>query len=168
MRSERVWHVDLLADHPELIPAVGEMRQREWGRWADPPESVDPSWWVDVTRRESGRTALPVTFVGISDDGVLAGAIGIGSVDPPDLQDRGPWVIGVIVAPELRGQGAGRAILGHTLRWAADHSYDPVWVATGPYAAGFYQSCGWELERTYRGQRHDEVMILRCATGAAS
>jgi predicted acetyltransferase len=77
-------------------------------------------------------------------------------------------VIGVIVAPELRGQGAGRAILGHTLRWAGDHGHDPVWVATGPYAAGFYQSCGWELTQTYRGHRHDEVMILRCATGTAS
>jgi GNAT superfamily N-acetyltransferase len=168
MRAEQVWHVELLADHPDLIPAVGEMRQREWGRWQDPPESVDPAWWVDVTRRESGRHELPVTFVGMSADGTLAGAVGIGQVDPPELQDRGPWVIGVIVAPELRGQGAGRAILGHTLRWAGDHGHDPVWVATGPYAAGFYQSCGWELTQTYRGHRHDEVMILRCATGTAS
>jgi GNAT superfamily N-acetyltransferase len=134
MRAERVWHVELLADHPELIPAVGEVRWREWGHW----EGQDLAWFVDITRRESGRTELPVTFVGLNAD-----------------------------APELRRQGAGRAILGHALRWAADQGYDPVWVATGPDAAGFYQSCGWELTKTYRRQRHDEVMILRCATGAA-
>ena len=164
MRSEPVWQVELLADHPDLIPAVGELRQREWGRWGDPPESEDRSWWIDVTRSESGRTELPVTFVGLGPDGALAGAVGIGKVDPPELQDRGPWVIGVIVDPALRRRGAGRATLAHTLRWAADQGYDPVWVATGPDAAGFYQSCGWELTQTYRGLRHDEVMILRCAT----
>ena len=164
MRSDPVWHVELLADHAELIPAVGELRWREWGHW----ERQDLSWFIDITRRESGRTDLPVTFVGLDAAGALAGAVGIGKVDPPDLQDHGPWVIGVIVAPELRRQGAGRAILGHTLRWAADQGYDRVWVATGPDAAGFYQSCGWELEQTYRGQRHDEVMILRCRTGTTA
>ena len=163
MRSERMWQVELLADHPNLIPVVGELRWREWGHW----EQQDLAWFVDVTRRESGRTELPVTFVGMSADGALAGAVGIGKVDPPELQDRGPWVIGVIVAQELRRQGAGRAILGHTVRWAADQGYDPVWVATGPDAAGFYQSCGWQPALTYRGQRHDEVNILRCATGAS-
>jgi GNAT superfamily N-acetyltransferase len=165
MRSERVWHVELLADHAELIPAVGDLRWREWGH---APEPKDPSWWIDVTRREAGRPELPVTFVGLDASGVLAGAVGIGTVDPPELQDRGPWVIGVIVDPALRGQGAGRAILGHTLRWAAGQGYDPVWVATGPTAAGFYQRCGWELTQTYRGQQYDEVNILRYYTGAVS
>ncbi len=106
MRSEPVWQVELLADHPELIPAVGELRWREWGRWGDPPESEDRSWWIDVTRSESGRTELPVTFVGLGPDGALAGAVGIGKVDPPELQDRGPWVIGVIVDPAPRRRGA--------------------------------------------------------------
>ena len=62
MRSERVWHVELLADHPDLIPAVGELRQREWGHWGE----QDLAWFVDVTRSESGRTELPVTFVGLA------------------------------------------------------------------------------------------------------
>ena len=162
MRSEQMWRVELLADHPELIPAVGELRFREWGHW----ERQDQSWFIDITRRECGRTELPVTFVGLGADGSLAGAVGIGRVDPPELQDRGPWVIGVIVTPALRGHGAGRAILGHTLRWAADQGFDPVWVATGPDAVGFYQRCGWELSQTYRGRQHDKVMILRYRNGA--
>ena len=162
MRSEPVWHVELLADHPDLIPAVGELRRQEWGHWRDPPESVDPSWWVGVTRRESGRTELPVTFVGLGPDGALAGAVGIDKVDPEELPDRGPWVVGVIVDPALRGQGAGRAILAHTLRWAFERDYDPVWVATGPEAAGFYQRCGWKLTQTYHREHHDgAIHILR-------
>jgi GNAT superfamily N-acetyltransferase len=167
MRSEPVWQVELLADHAGLIPAVGELRWREWGH---APEPEDLSWWVDVTRRESGRTGLPVTFVGLDANGDLAGAVGINHLDPPEVPDRGPWVIGVIVDPALRGRGAGRVILGHTLRWAARQGYDPVWVATGPSAVGFYQRCGWELTQTYQGQHHDEVNILRyqSSAGAAS
>lgn len=38
--------IGLLADHPPLIPAVGEMRWREWGR---PPEPESLDWWVEVT-----------------------------------------------------------------------------------------------------------------------
>jgi len=64
-------------------------------------------------------------------------------------------VVGVIVGSALRGQGAGRAILAHTVGWTYERGYDPVWVATGPYAAGFYQRCGWELTHTYRGE-YDE------------
>jgi GNAT superfamily N-acetyltransferase len=161
MRPEPGWHVELLADHADLIPAVGELRYREWGHWG--PE--DLSWWVDISRQESGHTELPVTFVGLGSDGALAGAVGIDTLDPPKFADRGPWVVGVIVDPGLRGRGAGRAILGHTLRWAASQGYDQVWVATGPEAVGFYQRCGWELTETYQGHQHEEVNILRCRTG---
>jgi hypothetical protein len=52
--------IGLLADHPDLIPAVGRFRWQEWGR---DPEPAELDWWVDVTARESGRDDLPVTFV---------------------------------------------------------------------------------------------------------
>ncbi len=70
------------------------------------PEPEELSWWVDVTRRESGRAGLPVTFVGLDADGALAGAVGIDGTDPPEFEDRGPWVVGVIVDRALRGRGA--------------------------------------------------------------
>ena len=64
--------VELLADHPGLIPAVGQIRWREWGH-APEPESLD--WWVDVTGREAGRVGLPVTWVAIDDAGQVVGAV---------------------------------------------------------------------------------------------
>ena len=38
--------VALLADQPQLIAAVGELRWREWGH---APEPEQLAWWVDVT-----------------------------------------------------------------------------------------------------------------------
>ena len=52
--------ISLLADRPMLVPAVADLRWREWGR---APEPEDPAWWLETTRSEAGRDGLPVTFV---------------------------------------------------------------------------------------------------------
>ena len=54
-RSAAAVAVALLADQPQLIAVVGELRWREWGH---PPEPEALTWWVDVTglqRPYSGR-----------------------------------------------------------------------------------------------------------------
>jgi len=154
--SQAVWHVELLADHQELIPAVGELRWRDWGH---APEPEDLSWWVDVTGRESGRAELPVTFVALDSDGGIAGAVGLGQFDPAEREDRSPWVLGMIVAPEIRGQGTGRQLLDHLCRWAGEHGHDPVWVATGDYAVGFYRRCGWQVAETFV-RSGEQIIVL--------
>jgi len=49
--------VQLLADHAQLIAAVGALRWREWGHAPDPE---DREWWIAVTAREAGRDHLPL------------------------------------------------------------------------------------------------------------
>jgi len=63
--------IELLTDHPQLVPAVGEIRWREWGH-APEPDSLD--WWVNITAREAGREDLPVTWVAIDAQGYAVGA----------------------------------------------------------------------------------------------
>src|SRR5262245_3277657 len=70
--------VALLADHPQLISTVGEIRWKEWGH---PPEPENLDWWVDVTGREAGRDQLPVTWVAIDHLGDAVGAVGLGKFD---------------------------------------------------------------------------------------
>ena len=91
--------IGLLADHPQLIPAVGELRWREWGR---PPEPESLDWWVDVTAREAGREALPVTWVAFEAGGRVLGAVGLGEFDVEERRDRSPWVLGMVVDPAQR------------------------------------------------------------------
>jgi hypothetical protein len=78
--------VVLLADHPELIPAVAALRHREWGR---APEPEDPGWWLAMARREAGRDDLPVTFAAVDAGGQLTGAVGLGAFDLPELATTG-------------------------------------------------------------------------------
>jgi GNAT superfamily N-acetyltransferase len=139
--------IALLADHPQLIPSVGEIRWREWGH-APEPESLD--WWVEITAQEAGRDGLPVTWAAIDEQGQAVGAVGLGEFDIEERRDRSPWVIGMIVDPAQRGQGIGGRLMQALEAWAAQHGYARAWVATGGPAVDFYRKCGWELVETFQ------------------
>jgi|SRR5687767_4466218 len=149
--------IGLLADHPGMIPAVGEMRWREWGH-APEPESLE--WWVDVTAKEAGREELPVTWVAIDEGGQAAGAVGLGVFDIEERRDRSPWVLGMIVDPEQRGKGTGSKLMSALEAWAARHGYSRLWVATGGRAVDFYRKCGWELVESFERVSGESITVL--------
>jgi GNAT superfamily N-acetyltransferase len=133
--------VELLADRPDLIEAVTDLRWREWGH---EPEPTDRDWWRAATIREAGRDTLPLTWVASDASGAL-GAVGLGEFDIEELHDRSPWVLGLIVRPDRRRGGMGRVLLSQLERWAGEKGYGEVWVATGDPAVDFYRRCGWTV-----------------------
>jgi GNAT superfamily N-acetyltransferase len=151
-------HVELLADHPHFIAAVGALRWREWGR-APEPEQLD--WWADVTRREAGRITLPITWVAITAQGEVAGAVGLGEFDIADRRDRSPWVLGLVVAEQHRGTGIGGRLMAALEAWAPRQGYATVWVATGGCAVAFYQKYGWEVAEIVALESGECTTVLR-------
>ena len=149
--------IHLLSDHERLIPAVGELRWREWGH---APEPEDLGWWVEVTAREAGRDRLPITWVAIDERGGALGRVGLGEFDLEERRDRSPWVLGMIVRPDRRGMGVGRLLLAHLEAWAGSHGYQQVWVATGGRAIDFYRKCGWELSETVERASGEAASVL--------
>lgn len=149
--------VELLADHPGLIPAVGQIRWREWGH-APEPESLD--WWVDVTGREAGRVDLPVTWVAMDESGQAVGAVGLGEFDIEERRDRSPWVLGMIVITQNRGLGIGSKLMEALEAWARQRGYSQVWVATGGRAVDFYRKCGWALTEVMTRSSGETTSIL--------
>ncbi len=147
--------VSLLADSPDSIEAVAEMRWQEWGH---PPEPEDPAWWLETTAREAGREHLPVTFVAHDADAVV-GAVGLNAYDLDERRDTSPWVIGMIVRGDRRGEEIGRTLMQHLERWAAEHRIGVAWVATEE-ATGFYQRCGWTLQETFVTRRGQDMNVL--------
>jgi len=152
--------VRLLADHDELVPAVGALRWQEWGR---APEPEDPAWWEATTRQEAGRDRLPVSWVAL--DGAaggadrVVGAVGLGECDLVERQDVTPWVMGTIVRPDRRGTGVGRALMARLEEWAVVHGFDQVWVATGQ-AEEFYRRCNWRPVETMRLRTGEPMVVL--------
>jgi GNAT superfamily N-acetyltransferase len=151
--------VSLLADSLTSAEAVAEMRWHEWGR---APEPEDPAWWLETTVREAGRDALPVTFVAHDPAGEVLGAAGLDTYDLDERHETSPWVTGVIVSPDRRGMGVGRALMQHLERWAAEHQIAEAWVGTD-LAAGFYQRCGWTVRETFTTTTGQQISVLHKA-----
>lgn len=148
--------IALLADMPECIPAVADMRWREWGH---PPEPEDPSWWLETTAREAGRSELPVTFVAVDASGDAIGAVGIDEYDLDERRDTSPWVTGMIVRDDRRSLGVGGALMRRAESWALQHGVVEMWVGTDT-AARFYQQCGWQPVEVYTTGTGERVSVL--------
>jgi GNAT superfamily N-acetyltransferase len=157
--------VHLLAERPDLVPVIGEIRWREWGH---PPEPTDLSFWVEVTGQEAGVDRLPVTWVATDRAGEAVGAVGIGEFDIDERRDTSPWVMGMIVRADLRGRGIGRSLLRRLEAWAVASGHPKIWVATGPSAVGFYRCCGWEIAEMFERPPFGETTVLTREPGLAA
>jgi GNAT superfamily N-acetyltransferase len=148
--------VGLLADFPDSMGAVADIRWREWGH---PPEPEDPAWWLETTIREAGRRELPVTFVAHDASGEVLGAVGLDHYDLDERRETSPWVTGMIVRRDHRGQGVGRALMRSLERWGAEHQIAEAWVGTD-LAQGFYERCGWTLTEAFTDSTGQDVAVL--------
>ena len=148
--------VSWLADDPAAINVIADLRWREWGH---PPEPEDPAWWLETTIREAGRTGLPVTFVARDEAGIVLGAVGLDEFDLDERRDTSPWVTGMIVRPDRRGEGIGRVLMAELERWVAGQGIAEVWVGTD-LAAGFYERCGWTPLETFIDADGQPISVL--------
>jgi GNAT superfamily N-acetyltransferase len=148
--------VTLMADCPDSANAVAEMRWLEWGQF---PESEDLAWWLETTVREAGREELPVTFVAHDGAGGALGAVGLDSYDLDERRETSPWVTGMIVHQDHRGEGVGRTLMLHLERWAGEHGIAEAWVGTD-LAVGFYQRCGWTHTETFTSNTGQQISVL--------
>jgi GNAT superfamily N-acetyltransferase len=129
--------IELLADHPELTDVLATLQWEEWGRDADEPLEE----WIAITRQDVGRAALPFGFVAL-EDGAVVGGVSLRDHDIPQMRDRSPWVCGMLVRADRRGQGIGCALMARLEEHAVRAGFNEAWVWTGA-APGFYERCGW-------------------------
>jgi GNAT superfamily N-acetyltransferase len=137
-RGSAVVSVEQVADRPELLVPLARLR---WIEWRGHPGREGLRWWVDTTSRESGPAALPVTFAAIDAGGEVVGGVGLVPTEHPELADRGPWVVGMIVRGDLRGHGVGTVALARLARWATEAAIDRLWVVADGRAVDFYRRC---------------------------
>jgi GNAT superfamily N-acetyltransferase len=151
--------IRLLADLPELIPAIGRMR---WREWAESSGHTDVAWWVETTRREAGREGLPVTYVAVDGTGEALGAVGLGGFEEDQPHDRSPYVWGMVVRADERRGGVGRALLARLDALG----YPQIWVVTGDPAVPFYRRCGYRrVERRRRANGRWDTVLRRDTGG---
>jgi predicted N-acetyltransferase YhbS len=96
--------------------------------------------------RAATGPAPPLTLVA-ERDGVPLGTASLTMEDLPERAELFPWLAGVWVQPECRGQGIARALVGRVEAAAAALGWARLHLYTGG-AAGLYARLGWVATET--------------------
>ena len=132
--------IELLADHMDWVPILTKAFFAQWSHIA-PGSSIEV--WEAKLRMQCNRNGLDTTFVGILDGEPVASAR-LKKHDMVGREELSPWLAGVWVRPDLRGQGLGaqlvKAVEDEGRRSGFPHLY--LWT---PDRDKFYGRCGWSI-----------------------
>ena len=147
-------HIDSIADHLERVDLIARWYYDEWGH-LDPEGSLE-SWTKGLRER------IPTTYVALEGETPL-GSVTLTEHDMLTRPDLSPWLSGMYVIPERRGQGIGGALVRHAVNQAAGMGVERLYLYTHP-ARDFYRKLGWQdlEEDVYEGRR---VTIMTIETG---
>ena len=160
--SVSIAKITLLADRPDLAAQWAKLHWREWGIGGTNPERKQLSWWVADAAQAVQRTHVPVAFLALGPAEEVLGGVGMHQFDLEERRDRAPWIVGMIVRPDRRGEGIGQELIAHMEAWAAATGVEHVWVATetASRAVAFYQLCGYTRLEELPAQRGEMVTVL--------
>ncbi|HEX6506064.1 MAG TPA: GNAT family N-acetyltransferase [Chloroflexota bacterium] len=131
--------VNSLADHPDLVSQVVNIA---WSEWGDTLTEEDHQRWLrDAEEDCRSNSKFSAGFVALSGH-MPVGVVQLHEYDLEDMQDRSPWICGMVVKPEYRGLGIARRLLQALESFAGARGVERLWVFTES-APDFYERCGW-------------------------
>jgi GNAT superfamily N-acetyltransferase len=134
--------VALLADHAEAIDVLADWYEREWEPYYGAGGPGDAA--ADLASR-CNRDRLPAGLLALDADTV----VGTAALDRDVASGLAPAVVGLLVAPAHRGQGAGRALLDAAGQLANELGYDELFISTS-IVGGWLRRNGWQKKGDVR------------------
>ncbi len=131
-----------LADAPEAIPALADLMRAVWPGWYGPGGQGDAE--VDLRARSRGD-GLPWGVVALAAGRVLGGAALVATSHGAE-GGEGPWIAGLLVAPDARGRGVGSTLVGACEDQARREGVPGAFVTTVT-ARGLLLRRGWRVLR---------------------
>ncbi|HEY6877358.1 MAG TPA: GNAT family N-acetyltransferase [Polyangiales bacterium] len=128
-----------LSEHSELMPELATWHQAEWGP-IEPEESV-------ASRLRSfaecgGAGSFPTAFVA-HEGGALLGSAMLLAHDLEGRPELTPWLAGVYVKRERRGQGIASALVQAVIEEATRQALPRLWLYT-PHDESLYARLGFQ------------------------
>ena len=129
-------NIGLLADHSAFIDELAASYENEWAPYygeSGPGDAV-----ADLASR-CNRDRLPIGLVATERDRILGSV----ALDGDAATGLTPSVVGLLVAPEARGQGIARELIGAAERLARELGYDELFISTS-ILHGMLRRKGWQ------------------------
>jgi GNAT superfamily N-acetyltransferase len=152
--------IELLADHPLLVPVVSGWHFDEWSdRY---PGTTRAAWTAELAGR-CERDRIPITFVALVDSEAV-GSASLVVCDMDTKLDLSPWLAAVYVRPAFRHRGIATALVTHALVQARRFGVLQLYLWTDS-AVSLYSRLGWRplAEEPYK--RKPVVVMVRDLTG---
>ncbi len=134
--------IQLLAHREEMVSELASALFNQWSTmYARRNETL-----ADVEKKVAERAvegSIPLTMVATDGD-ALIGSITIKNDDFPRRSDLNPWIAGVFIAPDYRGQGYSKKLIIHAEKVAKEQfGLSSIYLYTGS-ADGLYTKMGYE------------------------
>jgi GNAT superfamily N-acetyltransferase len=142
-------HIELLADHPWLVPVIAGWHFDEWSECY--PGTTRAAWTAELAGR-CERDRIPTTFVALV-DAEPVGSASLVLCDMDTRPDLCPWLAAVYVLPAFRRRGIATALVTHALAQARQFGVRQLYLWTDS-AASLYSRLGWRplAEEPYKGK----------------
>jgi len=144
--------ISYLIDHPEHISQLAEWMLEEW-RKILVDETLETR--TEKFKTHLNRDKLPIAWIAHA-NGQLFGTAALRVHDLEGREDLTPWLGGVFVGPEFRGQGVGTALCATVEDVAQSLGTQTLYLFTLDKQS-WYSRLGWTLldPCVFHGRRGD-------------
>lgn len=147
--------IELLADHPYLVPLLADWFYKEWGG-RRPEDSLEK--FTDRLRSRMNRTTLPLALISFLEEEPIGSAVlKIREMETHPQYEY--WLGSVFLLEEYRGRGLGTELVKAATEEAARFGVKTLYLYTRGSEL-FYSRLGWqEIEKPiFRGH---QVTIMK-------
>ena len=124
------------------ISALCRLLTAVWPEHYGPQGPGDPE--ADL-RLRSGKSPLPVGWVAVAEQPI--GTVALSPASFGQTRDEGPWITGLVVSADCRGQGIGSQLVAKAETHARRAGFSSIF-ATVSRAEALFQRRGWKGIRT--------------------
>lgn len=147
--------IDYLGNWQQFIPELAGLLYAEWSDLYQGIGMTEDGLQA-VLRERTATDRLPLTLVVVRDGEIL----GVGSLklaEPDTKPGLSPWIGGLYIKSQYRGQGLGRMLVQALEAKASELGVERLYLSADS-AVNFYASMGWSVLEHLRKVRDIALM----------
>ena len=159
----RAFTIDYACDVPQWLSTLAAAQA---AAFAPLIAGLDTNTALARLRTHQQHRALPTTLIAHHEALSWLGGVSLLDNSPEDTRPWAPWLAGLVVRDEQRGQGIGSALIRRGVEEARALGVAHLYLYCAVDLAGYYAARGWHTCGDYtRGVWR--AVVMRIDTGAA-